>query len=191
MIKGIGCILIVVLLFGCGGSNSAPATPVSLYVTDIGTNSILVFNNPGTLNGNVAPDRMISGSNTTLNFPKGLWLDSTSNRLYVANAGTNSILVFNNPGTLNGNVAPNPASTISGSNTTLNGPWGLWLDSTSNRLYVANANNSSILVFNNPNAPPGFCPICRPNGNVAPDRKVSGSNTTLNTPVGLWLDTGL
>jgi DNA-binding beta-propeller fold protein YncE len=148
-----------------------------LYVTDINS-AILVFDNASTMNGNVAPGRTISGSNTTLKGPFGAWLDSSSNRLYVANVEDNSILVFNNANTVNGNVAPD--RTISGSNTTLSAPEGIWLDLTTNQLYVANGNNKSILVFNNASTV---------NGNVTPDRTVIGPNTTLNTPVDLWLET--
>ncbi|HEY4716138.1 MAG TPA: Ig-like domain-containing protein [bacterium] len=198
-----------------------------LYVTNCAGNNILVFNNASIATGNIAPSRNISGGSTTLSCPSALWLDSASDRLYIANMGGNNILVFDSASTATGNIAPartisggllepadvwldslsdrlyvsnlsnnsvvvynnastatgaiTPARTIAGANTTFNGTYGIWLDSSSDRLYVANVYNNSILVFNNASAA---------DGNIAPSRTIVGANTALNYPVRLWLDSG-
>ena len=100
-----------------GGPNTEPPTgmqaptglaldsALNIYVADKATNQILVFATGAT--GNVAPIRIIGGSNTKLNNPRDVLVDATGN-LYVTSSasgnGTGSILIFA-PGA-NGNVAP-------------------------------------------------------------------------------------
>src|SRR5580704_1217890 len=70
-------------------------------------------------NGNVAPIRTISGSNTGLNEPFGIAVRGTT--MYVANESNSTVTVYG--ATANGNVSP--IRTIGGSNTGLNGPTGI------------------------------------------------------------------
>ncbi len=100
-------------------------------------------------------------------------------KLYVSNAGSSSILRFDGALTDSGNIPP--AATISGSNTGLTAPAYITLDTTNDRLFVANNADLSILIFDN---------ISTKSGNVAPERKISGSNTTLVGPIDLTLDRG-
>jgi Bacterial Ig-like domain len=148
-----------------------------LYVSNFDANAVLVFTDASTANGNVAPARTISGVNTNLNGPQGIWLDSTSDTLYAANSNGASILVFDNASKINGDIAP--SRTISGSNTTLSFPTGVWVDASTDRLYIADEGAGTILVFNNASTV---------NGNVAPSRTIGGSNTTLSAPKTIWLD---
>jgi len=97
-----------------------------LYVANTGANAIVVFNNASTANGSPTPDRSLSGGGTQLNQPRDVFVDTGTDRLYVANFGSNSILVFNNASTVNNSAAPNrtlglPASTD---------PWGVYVDVT-------------------------------------------------------------
>ena len=149
----------------------------SLYVPDCVTNSVLIFNSASTINGNVAPSRSISGASTTLACPLTVWYDATSDQLYVSNYDGQSVSVFSNASTATGNVAP--SRTITGGNTTLSGPFPLWLDPISDQLYVGNYDSSSILVFNNASTA---------DGNIAPSRTISGASTTLSELWGLFLD---
>ncbi len=158
--------------FMTGGSS----TPMNLYISDY-SNEILVFDNAGSAQGNMFPDRNISGSNTLLSGPEGIWLDKATDRLYVANQQANSIDIFENAGTANGNIAP--LRTISGASTGLSLPSGLWYDSASDTLYVSNQVGNSIEAF---------ADVSTLNGNVAPSRTISGSNTTLQDPISLWYD---
>jgi hypothetical protein len=146
-----------------------------LYMADANANAIYIFNNVSTLNGTVIPDRIVWGSNTTLNYPEFIWLDERTDSLYIANFSAQSILVFNSASTINGNIAP--GRTITGP--TITGPAGIWLDTSSDRLYVADSGGSSLLIFNNASTL---------NGAVTPDRILSGTNTTFTCPYGLWLD---
>ena len=150
----------------------------TLYMADYTSNAIDVFNNISTLNGTVTPDRIIWGANTGLNYPEFLWLDGQTNSLYVTNFGANSIVVFSNASTINGNIAP--SRTITSSDFT--GPAGIWLDTASNQLYVTETGTIGLplLIFDNASTL---------SGSVTPSRMVYGSNTTFNDPYGLWLDT--
>ena len=130
---------------GGGGGQLYVATPTAL----------LRFANAFTSNGNVGPTATISGALTGLSSPRRIVLDTAANRLYVANQGSNAILVFESVSTLNGNVAPN--RTIAGAATLLAAPTDIALDPANNLLYVASGTH--ILVFAgastiNGNAPP-------------------------------------
>ncbi|MEK7796634.1 MAG: beta-propeller fold lactonase family protein, partial [Pseudomonadota bacterium] len=70
-----------------------------LYVANYTGNSILLFSNASAADGEIVPNRRISGALTTLNNPSGIFVDTANNRLYVANYTGNSILVFNNAST--------------------------------------------------------------------------------------------
>ncbi len=97
-----------------------------LYVANMGANSVLVFNSASSANGSPAPDRILSGGSSLLNQPRDVFVDTGTDRLYVTNAGDNSILVFNNASTTNNPVTP--ARTLSLSSTTI--PWGVYVDDT-------------------------------------------------------------
>jgi hypothetical protein len=77
-----------------------------LFVANFGVlDDILVFSNASTsvFNGNLPPTRVIASA--SLNNPTGINLDDNDN-LYVANGGSNNILVFANASNLNGTVEP-------------------------------------------------------------------------------------
>lgn len=115
-----------------------------LYVANSGTNTIAVFANVSTLSGNIAPSRILAGSLTALSGPSGLLLDSTGSNLYVANKTGNSIALFQNVGSLNGNIAP--AAVLSGSATRLNAPVSVQLDNAGG-LIVCNQGANNMLTF--------------------------------------------
>ncbi len=100
-------------------------------------------------------------------------------KLYVSNTNANSIVRFDQAFTDSGNIVP--AATISGANTGLNAPAFITLDKAADRLYVANNADISILIFDN---------ISTKSGNVAPERTISGANTTLGTPTDVSVDKG-
>ena len=147
-----------------------------LYVVDAGFgNAILVFDNASTANGNITPSRTIAGPATTLLGPQNVFVDVTTNRLYVANELGNAILVFNNASTANGDIAP--TRTISGAATTFNFPTDVFVDMANDKLYVANLDGNSILVFNNASTA---------SGNVGPDRTITLPAGTF--PIGVFVD---
>jgi DNA-binding beta-propeller fold protein YncE len=148
-----------------------------MYVANTSADAILVFNSARSATGNIAPNRTIAGAATTLSGPSALFFDVFNDRLYVANTDANAILVFDNASTANGNVAP--SRTLTGAATTLNAPYGVFVDITRNKLYVINSGVDSILVFNN---------AATVSGNTAPSRTISGAATTMSGPSGGALD---
>ncbi len=145
-----------------------------LYVANYAGAGILVYGNASSVTGNVAPARTISGAATGLGGPVfNPWLDVLADELYVPNWFSSTITVYAGASTATGNVAP--VRTISGALTTLSAPAALWLDKASDRLYVANANLGTVLVFDGASTA---------TGNIAPTRTI----TTGSEPYGLWLD---
>ncbi|HYB90595.1 MAG TPA: NHL repeat-containing protein [Candidatus Binataceae bacterium] len=152
------------------------ANPESLYG---GTDSIFIYSAGS--NGDVTPTTTITGASTGLAFPTGIALDSSGN-IYVSNAGSwvggvDSITVY--PAGSNGNVQP--STTISGASTGLLMPWGIALDSSRN-IYVANLGSSvgqldSVTVYS-----------AGSSGNATPSATISGSNTGLDSPGGIAVD---
>lgn len=126
-----------------GGGGGGGATGGQLYVST--PSSILHFNNAESATGNTAPISTITGSNTQLSSPQHLFLDTANDRLYVANQGGHSVLVFDGVSALTGTVNQSPTRVISGAGTTLAAPLDVTLDPTNNLLYVADG--TSILVF--------------------------------------------
>lgn len=144
---------------GQGGSGGGGGgTGGQLYVST--ANSILHFGDAETTNGNAAPVGTINGASTQLSSPQHLLMDTSANRLYVANQGGSSILVFDNVSALTGNIRP--TRVISGSATHLASPVDVALDTTSNLLYVADG--TSILVF---------ASASTVNGNISPVRNIN------------------
>jgi secreted PhoX family phosphatase len=139
-------------------------------------------------NGNVSPSIVISGANTGLNDPTGLALGTTQSvlYLYVLNASggpdaAGSVTIYR--AYTSGD--PAPAQEISGNSsgdqTGFNNPSSIAVDS-SNNIYVTNDGSTSdgadsVTIY-----------AASSNGNVAPTTTISGSNTELNLPNGIVID---
>lgn len=167
----VGCVISPRRTVGGGGTPTPTPSPTptpnpsatgKLYVSNAGANSILRFDNAFTTGGNVSPAATISGVNTTLNAPAFITLDAIADRLYVANNGDLSILIFDNISTKTGNIAPD--RTIFGVSTTLTTPTDVALDRGRNLLYVAD--NIDIHVFTSASTA---------TGNIAPARNIGAS----------------
>lgn len=174
-ISRIGIIFTLALLFtACGSSSSndppppAPAQPFSsIYVVDNNAQSVMAWDSAGTVNGNVTPDRVISGAGTGIIDPVGIEYDSRSNSVLIADVA-NAIRIYDDVVITNGNVAA--SRTITGAATLLDNAYGIALDENRNQIYATN--NSGILVFSNADTI---------NGNIAPSRVITGSNVPLAT----------
>jgi hypothetical protein len=88
--------------------------------------------------GNTQPTASISGTNTDMDYPLGIAVDSR--HIYVSNSDSSTVTIY--PLDATGNAAP--TYTLGGSNTGIYDPWGLAVDS--NNLYVANS-SGTITVY--------------------------------------------
>lgn len=157
-----------------------PGVLGKLYVAN-SDGSILAFDRALTTEGNVPPSRRFPD---TLSGPTGIFLDPSDDTLYVANTNHNSILIFENASTLNPTGAAVPSRVLSGPNTGLLRPFGVVYDPTRTRLYVANRDDNSILIFQKD------CPAANDfDGNIAPCRIIKGERTLLDFPRSVAIDT--
>lgn len=163
--------------FGSGSSAANAVTPQNpegilydaandrLFVADAGRNRVLVYDTSSISNGMAASYVLgqssftASTSGTTqakVSYPAGLAYDGSRNRLFVSDLSNNRVLVY----TFTGGVITNGMSgsnvlgqsnfTSSSSSTTqarLSTPAGISFDSVNNRLYVSENSNNRILVF--------------------------------------------
>src|ERR1039457_2701034 len=132
-----------------GGPNTGLSDPagialdsnLNIYVANAGAPGVFVYPPLGSSAGllNEAPIATISGSNTGLSYPRGIAVDSTSGNIYVADESAASVYVY--PALASSTGMPNetPTDTITGSNTGLISPYGIALDSTTGKIYVADA----------------------------------------------------
>jgi len=177
-------VLVLAALSGCvisprrnvGGSPSPTPSPTGspvpgaagkLYVSNQSGNSILRFDNALTASGDTPPSATISGSNTGLNEPQFLALDPAADRLFVANLGGSSVLIWDSISTLNGNIGP--TRTI-GPSSGLIAPVAVALDSVRDLLYVADGTQGEVLVFS---------PASTAGSNSAPSRALVISGASL------------
>jgi DNA-binding beta-propeller fold protein YncE len=144
-----------------------------IYVGGNASDTLLVYESANSVSGNTVASRTVAGGITTLDEPRGIAVDMARNRIYVANAVDNSILVFSSARTMTGDIAP--ARTISGG--TLNGPTGLFLDVVNDRLYVTNNGGDSVLVYDSASTA------------IVPTRTLAGAATDLDAPTGIYADT--
>jgi sugar lactone lactonase YvrE len=142
----------------------------AIVVADVVNNAIDMY--PLTANGSsAAPSAQITGTSTNLDQPEGVFVDKAHNALWVGNytSGSNGT-VTEYALSANGNATP--LKTIGGATTTIEGPGGIYVDS-SGTLYVADYEASTIDVF-----------AASANGDVAPTRQITG----VPEASGLWLD---
>ncbi|MFQ5779404.1 MAG: hypothetical protein ACE5HN_01300 [Nitrospiria bacterium] len=132
--------------------------------------------------GNISPTRRFPQSIVE---PTGLFLDKTSDTLYVADANGNAIHIFENVSTQNPALGSAvPTRSISGPNTRLNHPFGVTFDATRGQLYVANRDSNSVLRFQ------ANCPGTDPlDGDIAPCGVLIGGDTTFSFPTIPGVDT--
>jgi hypothetical protein len=166
---------VAVPLAGGGVANAVPDTQGTIYVADAGSNAIDVF--AAGSSGNVAPTRVVSGSNTGLSEPGDVKVDAAGD-VFAVNFTGDSIVEF--APQASGNVAP--TCTLSGSNTGLRTPDDMSLEA-DGTLVVGN-------FFDTSGNPTGSVEVFAPGscGNTAPLQIIEGSNTNFNTVDGVGTD---
>ncbi|CAM4746133.1 unnamed protein product [Rotaria magnacalcarata] len=151
----------------------------NLYVSDLQNNRVQYFAY-GTFTGTTVAGAGGSGTSMNqLNNPRGLALDSNTNKLYIADTNNHRIMCYV-VGVSSGTVVAggNGQGTL---NNQLNTPIGLHLDVSSNSLFIANANSHNIIRWV-VNASTWTLIAGAPNGQ-------SGSTSTfLNYPYNFILD---
>lgn len=95
--------------------------------------------------GDTPPLRVITGDQTQLNWPAAMKLNPDNGDLYIANDINQSVLVFRNAAAAQGNVAP--ARVLTGDNTRLRNPTGVFLDRKNQELWVSNLGNASATAY--------------------------------------------
>jgi hypothetical protein len=171
-----------------GGGNTKLNNPIAIAYNagtdELFTNSydvagsslpgILVFNRTDA--GNVAPKRLIAGSNTQFGtFTNYLTIDSVNGEIFAVGYSGHGVVVFNL--TDSGNVAPK--RNLTGPGTALTSVGGLVVDNTTNRLLV----NSGFF------GTPAIYAFARTaTGNTAPLMAIFGPSTGLASPFGMALD---
>lgn len=141
-----------------------------LYVANAGTtNQIIVFNNAAGVNGNIPFASSIPVSSA----PAGIFVDVIADRLYVSSG--NAILVFDDASTADNLSSPDRM--ISGGGSMLNQPRDVFVDTGTDSLYVANAADDTILVFNGASIA---------NGSPVPNRVLNLPAFT--SPWGIYVD---
>jgi hypothetical protein len=142
----------------------------SLYVANSGAKNVLVFDAVSTLNGNNGPSRTVTSAAFT-GAVNDVFVDK-NNILFVINPA-NQVLVFNGASGLNGPKNPDVTLTVSGATLVQ----GVAVDS----------NGTGFITDVTANAIYSYDKIATRNGTILPDRTITGANTQLNRPNGLFL----
>ncbi len=112
--------------------------------------SLLIFG----LEQKVAPSHIFSGGDTAIITPSAITIDTQGDILYVADqgdrtstvGGDDAITIIAGASTLDGNAASTNFVQANLSPLLLNNPSGLFIDKTTNRLYVANSGSTEALT---------------------------------------------
>ena len=185
------------------GNLSAPI----LFVANPGSSNILAFDlsqitGPGTANlspsGGLLPGTNGGlpfgqpSNNTELNGPAFVAFSNSKNTLFVSDTGNSQVNLYGNgycigvnqestrPGNCSSNQNVPPSVWFSGSNTYLSSPSGIayYQDG----LYVVDPSAGAVLIWDN------VMNITSPGGNIAPTRRINGSNTNQDYPYALAID---
>jgi hypothetical protein len=139
-------ILILLSTSGCvvsprrGTVSTGGSSGGKLYVATAG--SILRFGAALTASGNVAPEATLSGSTTQISSPRRILIDAVNDRLFIANQGGGSVLIFQTASKAANSATPSAVLSSTGN---MVAPFDLAIDPGANLLYVADGSN--ILVF--------------------------------------------
>lgn len=153
-------------------------TTGDLIVPDEGTSAILFFENPTDLTGDIAPKRILVGVNTQLSGPVQVFVDGTTDELYVLDKAKSEVLVFSDSSTIDGAVAP--LRRIGGGSSSISSPSAFIFRPANDQMLVLNP--TEILVFEN---------FRTASGGPVPIARFGGAATTMsNLSYGELTDSG-
>jgi hypothetical protein len=146
-----------------------------LYVANNGNNTVSVFANASNLNGTVAASRKLTS--TAFVQVWDVFIDR-NDTMYVVNGGPaganhNQINVFANAAARNGAVMPDSILVVPGATFLTS----ITVDAAGNG-YIADPNGNAVYGYDN---------IAARNGTIAPDRTLTGANTLLAGPLGVFV----
>lgn len=121
-------------------------TSSTLYVADTDGHRILRYVSSNATGSIVAGGNGLGTNRNQLSFPTGLYFESSSNSLVIANSFSHTIVRWVLGASNWTLIAGNPAGSAGSSSTSLNIPSGLTLDPMGN-IYVADAGNHRIQFF--------------------------------------------
>ena len=187
-------------------SGTSLAAPI-LFVANPGSSNILAFDlsqitGPGTANlspsGGLLPGTNGGlpfgqpANNTELNGPAFVAFSNSKNTLFVSDTGNSQVNLYGNgycigvnrestrPSNCSSDQNVPPSVWFSGSNTYLSSPSGIAYYQ--GGLYVVDPSAGAVLIWDN------VMNITSPGGNIAPTRRINGSNTNQNYPYALAID---
>ena len=123
------------------------ATDNRIYVADRNNNRVQVFNGAThTYIATLGTNGSAGVSNAQLYSPVGVAVSATDNRIYVTDYFSHRVQVFD--GATRAYIATLGITSSAGaSNAQFNGPWGVAVSATDNRIYVADYYNHRVQVF--------------------------------------------
>ncbi|MBW2183523.1 MAG: hypothetical protein JRF49_06625 [Deltaproteobacteria bacterium] len=147
--------------------------PSVLFIANITGLNVTSYDNPETVNGNIAPDTNLAGASTQLGAPSDIVV-TDNETLAVSNFATNAITSYSDARNTNGNLTPD--GNVQGAATLIAGPTSLAINTSEDLLFVANNATNVINVYSDPSTA-GF------NGNLPPTRAIASA--ALINPLGI------
>jgi hypothetical protein len=167
----------VVVTVQTGGTPPPTTTTPQLFIANSGGgDNVVSYENPATIDGDVAPDTNLAGISTQLTGPSGVVVNAADELMVLSTTPT--VTSYANAPATNGNLAPD--GNLSGPSTLLAGPTALALNAAGDVLFVANAGTNQIFVYDLAGG--------TLNGNLAPPRIIGTAAGVLDTPRGLCVD---
>ena len=145
-----------------------------MYIANFGGFNVTSYQDPSTVNGNIAPDTNLEGAQTQLDGPSDIVVTG-NDTLIASNFNTDTVTSYANARESNGNLTPD--GNVQGAATLLDDPTTLAVNMAEDLLFVANFGvNDEILVYTGAST-------SSLNGNLAPTRVIT--STDIQNPVGI------
>ena len=147
--------------------------PPVLFIANITGNNVTSYEDPATVNGNIAPDTNLQGTQTQLNGTSDIVVTGDET-LIASNFTTPSVTSYENARATNGNLTPD--GNVQGAATLLAGPTTLAINTGEDLLFVGDVGLDQILVYSGASTEVF-------NGNLPPTRTIISA--ALNNPFGI------